>query len=565
MKADFSTMEAKFFILTFVLCCLFINGFSQKPELLANYIIKLGHNDPPSYVNSILYDDGTKAIVSSAGRIPNPLPAKFTIDATDIVNVETPALKIIAGNNQVGIDVNSSISIWGTTYGSSLTTAGPIIVGLWNPGISDFLGPISAPYYSVGNNTTIGKLETDSRGLEFYVNKFGGSDHAPSLMKVLNINYQSVQVTGVMTTDELRILSGAGANRVLVSDEEGVGRWTPMSVLNDNDWIRSRENNLFSNCRRVGIGIDPFKPEIDPDSKLYVITGDERIWATKIINTSREGRGLLIQGGKENSGQVEDRIKEPKESIGVPLLEIQGDEGRSLFFVNKRGYCGIGSNELPATLDVDGNIIARQGIYGSGTSHIPPFNGKLMLFGSSDKNAANISLGEGINDRSLILTSFSETGEIQNKVNDTIRMKVKSDLVTIGNANAATGLLVNGVVSIGGPPPAPGCDSHKLFVRNGITTEEVLVKLNGEWCDYVFDEDYPLLALPKVEQFISSNHHLPEIPSAAQIKKDGINLGKMDAQLLKKIEELTLYIIQQQKQIDLQQTEIKAIRDSLTR
>jgi hypothetical protein len=99
----------------------------------------------------------------------------------------------------------------------------------------------------------------------------------------------------------------------------------------------------------------------------------------------------------------------------------------------------------------------------------------------------------------------------------------------------------------------PGTEKYRLYVKDGIVSEEVLVKLpnaNGTWPDYVFDNEYELPNLNSVESFIKINKHLPELPSATEVMENGINVGEMNALLLKKIEELTLYIIDQQKQID---------------
>jgi hypothetical protein len=70
------------------------------------------------------------------------------------------------------------------------------------------------------------------------------------------------------------------------------------------------------------------------------------------------------------------------------------------------------------------------------------------------------------------------------------------------------------------------------------------------WPDYVFSRNYKLPSLSEVEQFITENQHLPNVPSAAEVKENGIELGEMNAILLQKVEELTLYIIALQKQVD---------------
>ncbi|GAB3718085.1 hypothetical protein GCM10027592_60780 [Spirosoma flavus] len=103
---------------------------------------------------------------------------------------------------------------------------------------------------------------------------------------------------------------------------------------------------------------------------------------------------------------------------------------------------------------------------------------------------------------------------------------------------------------------------YKLFVEDGILTEKVkvAVKNTSEWSDYVFKPNYSLKPLIEVEQYIQKNEHLPGIPSAEEVVEKGIDVAKMDAKLLEKIEELTLYSIQQDRTIQTQQQEIEAVK-----
>ena len=75
------------------------------------------------------------------------------------------------------------------------------------------------------------------------------------------------------------------------------------------------------------------------------------------------------------------------------------------------------------------------------------------------------------------------------------------------------------------------------------------VTLTG-WPDYVFDKSYNLMPLFETEQYIQANGHLPNVPSAAEVEADGMSVGEMNKVLLQKVEELTLYVIELQKQID---------------
>jgi hypothetical protein len=87
---------------------------------------------------------------------------------------------------------------------------------------------------------------------------------------------------------------------------------------------------------------------------------------------------------------------------------------------------------------------------------------------------------------------------------------------------------------------------HKLAVEGSIGAREIKVQATG-WADFVFKKEYDLPTLTEVEKHIKKKGHLQNIPSAAEVKKDGFFLGEMDAKLLQKIEELTLYTIQQEK------------------
>ncbi|MBU7569433.1 MAG: hypothetical protein KAF41_02170 [Flavobacterium sp.] len=115
---------------------------------------------------------------------------------------------------------------------------------------------------------------------------------------------------------------------------------------------------------------------------------------------------------------------------------------------------------------------------------------------------------------------------------------------------------LNGKVGIGNdfgafPIFAGGLDiSHyRLIVKGGILTEEVRINLQADWADYVFSDSYKLKSLEEVEKYIEDNGHLPNVPSAKQVKEEGIELGEITKIQQEKIEELTLYLIQQNKEI----------------
>jgi hypothetical protein len=122
----------------------------------------------------------------------------------------------------------------------------------------------------------------------------------------------------------------------------------------------------------------------------------------------------------------------------------------------------------------------------------------------------------------------------------------------------------DGKVRIGnGPNDIKTPDGYKLFVEEGILAEKVkvAVKTTANWADYVFAEDYKLMPLTEVEEFTKNNKHLPNVPSAKQMVENGLDVAQMDAKLMEKVEELTLYLIEQNKQIELLKTEITALKN----
>ncbi len=109
--------------------------------------------------------------------------------------------------------------------------------------------------------------------------------------------------------------------------------------------------------------------------------------------------------------------------------------------------------------------------------------------------------------------------------------------------------------------------TYKLAVEGTIGARKVKVTQSA-WADFVFHPDYKLPSLQELESYIKMNQHLPEIPSAAEVEKEGLDLGDMNKRLLRKIEELTLYIIELKKENnnmqhnqELLQTRLEALEE----
>ncbi|RFS21100.1 hypothetical protein DVR12_17330 [Chitinophaga silvatica] len=113
-------------------------------------------------------------------------------------------------------------------------------------------------------------------------------------------------------------------------------------------------------------------------------------------------------------------------------------------------------------------------------------------------------------------------------------------------------------IGIGQDTGRMGSNKYALMVGGAMSARQVKVTQKAPWPDYVFHSSYVLPPLQELEQFIIENKHLPEIPSEKEVKAEGQDLGEMNRLLLKKVEELTLYIIQLNKRVDEQEKIINA-------
>lgn len=192
------------------------------------------------------------------------------------------------------------------------------------------------------------------------------------------------------------------------------------------------------------------------------------------------------------------------------------------------------------TLNTQGTDIAlmpKGGNVGIGTT--APYS-KLQINGAGSGNVDLVVNGR------IVTGDTGQSGGIW--VNGSQTMFVgQNSTTTLGLYNNGAWRLIadnGGNVGIGTTAP-----DSKLTVKGTIHTQEVKVDLNGSVApDYVFEKDYPLTSLEGLKAYIDQNKHLPEVPSAKEMEVDGINLKEMNLLLLKKVEELTLYLIELKKE-----------------
>jgi len=206
--------------------------------------------------------------------------------------------------------------------------------------------------------------------------------------------------------------------------------------------------------------------------------------------------------------------------------------------IHGNGNVGIGTTSPLAKLEINnGNILVRNS--------------------ANVDNESSIMIAHSINAGNLDDFGTSIRTITQNAGNNTYGIQFFTKESYMTHQTEKLRILGNGNVGIGTVNPI-----NKLDVNGTIHSKEVKVDMTG-WSDYVFKKDYNLPTLQQVEKHIAEKGHLENIPNEVEVLKNGINLGDMNSKLLRKIEELTLYIIQQEKKNSLQTLEIENSKNEI--
>lgn len=402
-------------------------------------------------------------------------------------------------------------------------------------------------------------------------------------------------------------------------NEAGFGLFS--KTLNSSPWIISQggwnnpDNLVFGNNGpkmlitkdgNVGIGttIPTHKLEIQGKVRLTdrIVFGDpsgggagEFIQNTSIASGSVHGLSFY-------SGGMERLTINTGGSVGIGTntpayaLDVNG-AGHFSNNVYAMSRLGIGTTTPAYPLDVNGNARISGTLYAPGAVGIGTTSttnkltvagantGLFRLMGAQTNYGARMNFGDG------------EYVFIEEPVDDFMRIHGSKGVyfdskVGIGTSSPAYDLDINGTthlsgsIGIGIAPqikldvngngrfngsyligndltrfnaiPADKKASFSLWVEKGVVAHDFAVGDPTTWADYVFAGDYKLPTLPEVEAFIKANQHLPGMPSEATIKKEGYTVHNMNTRFLQKIEELTLYTIEQQKEIDTLKKQVAA-------
>lgn len=216
----------------------------------------------------------------------------------------------------------------------------------------------------------------------------------------------------------------------------------------------------------------------------------------------------------------------------------EGSPTNYLLFIKNNGNIGIGKSNPSCKIDVDG--MAKATAILSTTLSI---TGDINFRGLAGNSTKVITID---NNGDLLTEDFSTFHD--NMGNHVASQNLNLNGNKLVNGSSGIGgiyIHTNGNVRIGTGTMNP---TKALEVNGTIRSKEVIVEITN-WSDFVFDNNYNLMSLKDTESFIKQNGHLPNVPSASEVESNGIQLGEMNAILLQKIEELTLYVIELEKQV----------------
>ena len=275
------------------------------------------------------------------------------------------------------------------------------------------------------------------------------------------------------------------------------------SYSQGNFWQQGGENIYNTNIGKVGINTD------DPSGRLSV-NGDLHLYDQSNSNVK------LILGYFHYHSL---------DYAAINAYDLSAGTGKNLVLNSTpsdvpSAYVGIGPLNPIQTLDINGRLNLRLGVIQNGTTPI--------------SNSSDLGLYSQLSGYHMRFVTN----------NAPIRFFTDAGTNLIGGTSTMV-IHNNGSVGIGTESPDV---NYKLSVNGGIRCKSVRVETY--WSDFVFRADYKLRTLSEVEAYVKENGHLPEIPSETEVSANGVELGDMTSKLLQKVEELTLYIIEQQKEIE---------------
>jgi hypothetical protein len=480
---------------------------------------------------------------------------------------------LLLQNSSTGSDVKTGLFFKnGASYSGSIITTGNTATQIFRMGFATF-----------GSPTPSGLIERIS------------------ILDGGNVGIGTTNPTAKLEVNGLLKLSGGspGAGKFLISDNTGLASWydlTPSLVgagvsgntlrNNGSGWVAT--SSLYNDGSRIGIGTTTPGSLLEikaasgtADIELNASAGDNAIVRLNKNGASNYSTLRFKTSGTVNwdlGMQASDHFKLQYTPNNVTVLDVD----------NVTRNLGILTNDFSEAVNIGGSL----GVIGASITKGSNAGFQLQdrtanAYGGwnwyADAGKINLFRYGGVGNTLTIDQAGSlgiGTSAPGYKLDVNGRMRLRHNGVTSGiwfNNSTNTessfigqytdnlwGIFGNawqfalnrndGTVYLG----SPNLDAenlalgagYKLRVFGKIISEEVRVQLKTAWPDYVFEKNYKQLPLDELEKFVNDNKHLPNVPSAKEIEKDGQHLGEIQIKLLEKVEELTLYILELKKEIE---------------
>ncbi|WP_420319188.1 hypothetical protein [Ekhidna sp.] len=367
-----------------------------------------------------------------------------------------------------------------------------------------------------GNNYTVGNLGI---GIQNTYSQFHVATNGDGLLWPVTIN----------NTRNSSSTTGYGVGVMLKHSHNGEGyKWGGIASVQEGSWANNSGLALFANETEymrikyngnVGIGTS------NPNSKFEILSSEVNDLTIEKSNTSDWARLILKRSTDPNYAF----FQYYGNTTSGMTLGVTGDNPIRLY--------SSGAERMR---------IAGNGNVGIGTTNTG--NGKLTINGSNNNLLRLENEGYG-NESTLRFRAKSSTGATLHA--DISVLSTGNDKGYLGfkvphnnSTNTGYDMIINDAGNVGIATTSP---DEKLTVKGTVHAQEVRVDLSVPGPDYVFEPTYNLRTLEETEAYIQSNKHLPEIPSAKEMEANGVQLGEMNMLLLKKIEELTLHLIEANK------------------
>lgn len=313
----------------------------------------------------------------------------------------------------------------------------------------------------------------------------------------------------------------SSGNNVIAGSNVGIGTNTPSVKLHIKT-LTTGELLRMENTNPTGFGKFTLFNDVPSNYATFTKYGSTFAGGYPGIASQYPYANMLAFGNNGGAG-----LFATSGNVGIAIAK--GGTTKLKFNVDYNSeFVGIGGNAIPRS-----NVHINSAVSGD----------TLKITNSTTGHNATDGLDIRMTGNAAALIN-RENNSLEFGTNNLSRLKIGADgKISIGNVTTPTG--------------------YRLYVEEGILAEKVkvAVKSTGEWSDYVFAKDYQLKQLPEVEAFIQEHNHLPGVPSAQEIVQTGIDMAKMDAKLLEKVEELTLHLIDMNKKMMEMQKRINELEN----